>query len=169
MSLVVYVTYMHVKTTIRIINFVAKFDQDGVPASMFGLEQRKEVVLAAMIGLEDRQNVAREQRLAWRIARRSPGTEDWPGRSPEGHLAAKIGLKCRRKLARRAPEGRRNVACSKDWPAMSPTARQKACKSAWQPDWPEMSPEASQNGRNLPEMVESAESCVGNPEAGQEI
>ena len=43
---------MHAKITIFIINFVATFDQNGVTASMFGLEQRKNVVSAAMIGLE---------------------------------------------------------------------------------------------------------------------
>ena len=75
---------------------------------MFGSEQRKKVVLAAMTGLEDRRNVAWEQigvedrrkvawqqRVAWRIARRSPGSQEaavaacksvagalqWPGSS----------------------------------------------------------------------------------------
>ena len=40
---------MHAKITMLIINFVATFDQNGVTASMFGLEQRKNVVSAAMM------------------------------------------------------------------------------------------------------------------------
>ena len=52
---------MHVKITNLIFNFVTRFDQNGVSASMFGSEQRKKVVLAAMTGLEDRWNVAWEQ------------------------------------------------------------------------------------------------------------
>ena len=66
---------MHVKITILIINFVAKLNQNGVRASMFGLEQRKKVVLVAKIGLEDRWNVAWEQ-IAWKIAGGSLGSKD---------------------------------------------------------------------------------------------
>ena len=103
---------MHVKITNLIINFVTRFDLNGGTVSMFGSEQRKKVVLAAMtglvdrwnvawkqIGVEDRRKVAWQQRLAWRIARRSPGSKDWSGRSPEGRPAAKIGLEGRQEVA----------------------------------------------------------------------
>ena len=86
---------MHVKITNLIINFVTKLGRNGLSASMFGLEQRQKVVLAAKIGLEERWNVAWEQ--------------DWPGGSRKGRLATKIcqkvtwkqGLAC--KVARMAP------------------------------------------------------------------
>jgi hypothetical protein len=59
------------------------------------------------------------------------------------------GSEYHRKLARRPPEGRQNVAGtspgSKDWLETTPKTGQKACKSARLPDWPEMSPKAGQN------------------------
>ena len=69
--------------------------------SKIRLEARPEVAPAAICH-QGRQKFAWHQRLAVWIARRSPDNKDRAGRSPEGRLAATIGLKCHRKFAIRS-------------------------------------------------------------------